>query len=313
MTSQTLDAEPACPAATSVSNDPDAGPFRAHAIERRSIADIPQATWDAPRRPQPLGDPVLRLGLPARLVGCVRRERPRGDPRRRPGRCAARRRPDRHRPADAPPRGRAGRRADPHEDAPRRDAVELTPVPPTATALFFGASYHADYATILAAPADLPAVADVAGRRPRRAVSDRRRWDVIDLRRLRCGDPTADALAAAFGAREMAEGWTLNVEREDVCPVVTLPVGGNDGRLPRHASARRSATRSGARSAAPRRSARSASRTRPTRWPTSRRSSSSTRRSGASTASSRTRRAAPRAGSCSGACSSSTVRTARCA
>lgn len=24
----------------------------------------------------------------------------------------------------------------------------------------------------------------------------------------------------------MAEGWTLNVEREDVCPVATLPVGG---------------------------------------------------------------------------------------
>ncbi len=47
-------------------------------------------------------------------------------------------------------------------------------------------------------------------------------WDVVDLRRLRCGDPAADALAAAFGAREMREGWTLNVEREDVCPVVTI-------------------------------------------------------------------------------------------
>ena len=38
--------------------------------------------------------------------------------------------------------------------------VALTPVAPTATAIFFGASYHADYATLLAAPADLPAVAD---------------------------------------------------------------------------------------------------------------------------------------------------------
>ena len=53
------------------------------------------------------------------------------------------------------------------------------------------------------------------------------RWDVVDLRRLRCGDPAADALAAAIGAREIAEGWTLNVEREDVCPVVTLPAGGD--------------------------------------------------------------------------------------
>ncbi len=102
--------------------------------------------------------------------------------------------------------------------------AELTPVAPTATAVFFGASYHADYATLLAAPGDLAVVAeavadhlaDTTGRQP---------WDVVDLRRLRCGDPAADALAAAFGAREMAEGWTLNVEREDVCPVVTLPAG----------------------------------------------------------------------------------------
>ena len=40
------------------------------------------------------------------------------------------------------------------------DGPTLTPVSPDAKALFFGASYHADYATILAAPADLPAVAD---------------------------------------------------------------------------------------------------------------------------------------------------------
>ncbi len=51
-------------------------------------------------------------------------------------------------------------------------------------------------------------------------------WDAVDLRRLRTGDPAADALAAAFGAREMAQGWTLNVEPEEVCPVATLPVGG---------------------------------------------------------------------------------------
>jgi CelD/BcsL family acetyltransferase involved in cellulose biosynthesis len=102
--------------------------------------------------------------------------------------------------------------------------LELTPVEPTATAVFFGASYHADYATVLAAPDDLPQVAE--------AIADhladtggRHRWDVVDLRRLRCGDPVADALAQAFGAREIAEGWILNVEREDVCPVVTLPEG----------------------------------------------------------------------------------------
>jgi CelD/BcsL family acetyltransferase involved in cellulose biosynthesis len=103
----------------------------------------------------------------------------------------------------------------------------LTPVEPGAKVIFFGASYHADYATVLASPADLPAVADaVADHLASPSAADDGHpmpWDVIDLRRLRCGDPTADELAAAFGRREMAAGWTLNVEREDVCPVLTLP------------------------------------------------------------------------------------------
>ncbi len=110
------------------------------------------------------------------------------------------------------------------------DATPLTPVPATAKAIFFGASYHADYATILAAPADLPAVADaLAGHLADDAAAadpdHPAPWDVVDLRRLRCGDPAADALADAFGRREIGEGWTLNLEREDVCPVVHLPEG----------------------------------------------------------------------------------------
>ncbi len=53
-------------------------------------------------------------------------------------------------------------------------------------------------------------------------------WDVVDLRRLRCGDPSADALAGAFGRLEAAEGWTLDLEREDVCPVATIPSDASD-------------------------------------------------------------------------------------
>ena len=108
------------------------------------------------------------------------------------------------------------------------EGAELTAVPADAKAVFFGASYHADYATLLAAPADLPAVAEALAAYCG-TVGDPehpRQWDAVDLRRLRCGDPAADALAAAFGAREMAQGWTLNVEREDVCPVAELPAGG---------------------------------------------------------------------------------------
>ncbi len=110
------------------------------------------------------------------------------------------------------------------------DEAALTPVPASAKAVFFGASYHADYATILAAPDDLPAVADAVVDHLAAAGSvvdpdHPTPWDVVDLRRLRCGDPTVDALAAAFGAREIRERWTLNLEREDVCPVVTFPAG----------------------------------------------------------------------------------------
>jgi CelD/BcsL family acetyltransferase involved in cellulose biosynthesis len=58
------------------------------------------------------------------------------------------------------------------------------------------------------------------------------RWTVVDLRRLRVADPATDALATAFGHHEMSEGWTLNVEREDVCPVIRIPEGADiDGVL----------------------------------------------------------------------------------
>jgi CelD/BcsL family acetyltransferase involved in cellulose biosynthesis len=114
--------------------------------------------------------------------------------------------------------------------------ANLTPVAGTACAIYFGASYHADYATLLAAPADIPRVADaVAEHFARELIVDEihpEPWDVLDMRRLRAVDPSADALAAAFGAREMAEGWTLNLEQEDVCPVIRIPQGADiDGFL----------------------------------------------------------------------------------
>jgi CelD/BcsL family acetyltransferase involved in cellulose biosynthesis len=105
----------------------------------------------------------------------------------------------------------------------------LTPVSPTAKAIFFGATYHADYATILAAPESLPAVTESLAAHlaapPSPIDPHPSPWDVVDLRRLRCGDPAADALAGGLRAHAASEGWTVDVEREDVCPVVTLPVG----------------------------------------------------------------------------------------
>lgn len=116
-----------------------------------------------------------------------------------------------------------------HTTLRHEHGADLTPVPPTAKAIFFGASYHADYATVLATPADQPAVADALVAHLAQATrpgGPAQAWDVVDLRRLRCEDPAAEALAVAFRRREMAWGWTLNLEREDVCPVATLPAGG---------------------------------------------------------------------------------------
>jgi CelD/BcsL family acetyltransferase involved in cellulose biosynthesis len=120
---------------------------------------------------------------------------------------------------------------DTHTTIRHTDGPELTSVEPTACAVYFGASYHADYATLLAHPADMPRAADaiveeLAGEHPIDP------WSVIDLRRLRQADPATDILAAAFGKREVGEGWTLNLEREDVCPVIRLPQGADiDGFL----------------------------------------------------------------------------------
>ena len=105
--------------------------------------------------------------------------------------------------------------------------VELTPVAPTAKAVYFGATYHADYATLLADPLDLPEVAEaIVEALCAHAAPDPDHpapWDVVDLRRLRAGDPAAEALATAIGRHEIAESWTLNLEQEDVCPVAILP------------------------------------------------------------------------------------------
>jgi CelD/BcsL family acetyltransferase involved in cellulose biosynthesis len=96
-------------------------------------------------------------------------------------------------------------------------------VPASATAVFFGASYHADYATVLAAPADLRAVCDAVA--AALAGQDSSRWDVVDLRRLRAGDPATDALAKSLEWVGPQAGLSLTREQEDVCPVLTLAPG----------------------------------------------------------------------------------------
>jgi CelD/BcsL family acetyltransferase involved in cellulose biosynthesis len=111
----------------------------------------------------------------------------------------------------------------------RRQTHPGTSVRPDAKAVFMGASYHADYATLLCAPQDLEAVADTFAAsccQPLRSEESIMPWDVIDLRRLRGDDPALPALEAAFRRHATHRQWQVRREIEDVCPVLTIPEGG---------------------------------------------------------------------------------------
>jgi CelD/BcsL family acetyltransferase involved in cellulose biosynthesis len=107
----------------------------------------------------------------------------------------------------------------------RQHSPTCRAVPGEAMAVMFGASYHADYATILAAPADVHAAAQAlansfAGQLG--GFDGDQHWDVIDLRRLRSVDRALDALESAVRDVAVVQGWVVDREQEDVCPVVTV-------------------------------------------------------------------------------------------
>jgi CelD/BcsL family acetyltransferase involved in cellulose biosynthesis len=236
VTTHAPDTEPACPGTlvARTPNHPDDAARRdvALRVERRAFGDIPRSTWDALAARNPWATPFSSwafsrawwdaYGASAHdqtLIVCAATSRAGGAEAGDPVAIV----PLMHR--------HEVEASDPATASKLRGAGSgrLTPVPASAKAIFFGASYHSDYATILGSPDDLPAIATalvdhLAAPEP----SDPEHpaaWDAVDLRRLRCGDPAADALAAAFGAREIPAGWTLNLEREDVCPVVQLTPG----------------------------------------------------------------------------------------
>ncbi len=72
VTTSALDAEPACPGPGETSTTPSPGP-RVLRAERRPFDAISRETWDRLAARNPVGDAVLGVGLPSRLVGCVRR------------------------------------------------------------------------------------------------------------------------------------------------------------------------------------------------------------------------------------------------
>ena len=227
MTTQTLDREPACPGLTLDLDDIDLatpGPMTPLRIEQRSFDAISRSTWDGLAARNAWATPFSEWAFHRAwwdAYGANAHEQTlvlvpadaRTDGSATPIAIV----PLMHRhevePSDALT----------HTTMRHGTDTALTAVAPDATAILFGASYHADYATILAAPADATEVS--AALAAYLALPDAGAWDAVDLRRLRCGDPFAEELAAALGAAEIANGWTLNVEREDVCPVVTLPDG----------------------------------------------------------------------------------------
>ena len=216
MTAPTLDAEPACPGPLEGLPTQTDEPASALHAERRSFDSIPRDTWDRLASANPWSTPFSTWAFhrawwdaygenahDETLVVC------RDDPARSEPVAIV---PLMHR-HEVEPSDAATRTTMRHADAGR-----LTQVAPTATAILFGASYHSDYATVLASPGDLVGVARaVAGYISSPASGD---WDVVDLRRLRCQDPAGAHLADALRALEVG---VLGVEREDVCPVVTFP------------------------------------------------------------------------------------------
>jgi hypothetical protein len=116
----------------------------------------------------------------------------------------------------------------------RHDALHGTAVAGEAKAIFFGASYHADYATLLGAPDDAPAAADALAQTlsgPSDPDHGTKPWDVVDLRRLRAADPVLPALHSAFDRLASSHGWQVIREPEDVCPVISVGDGDWDGYL----------------------------------------------------------------------------------
>jgi CelD/BcsL family acetyltransferase involved in cellulose biosynthesis len=233
VTAPTVETEPACPglpgsaAPRSLDTAPHAvGPLVA---VRRPFDAIPRQTWDALAARTPWSTPFAAWAFHRAwwdAYGATAHEQTlvvvpaeaAGDPSAEP--VAIVPLMHRHEVEDGD--------ATTHTTLRHASGSPLTPVEPTATAIFFGASYHADYATVLAAPGDLPRVGDalvgyLAGNTAERG--DRGQWDVVDLRRLRCGDPAADALTHAFTVAARRCAWTVTTEREDVCPVTTIPDG----------------------------------------------------------------------------------------
>jgi len=90
------------------------------------------------------------------------------------------------------------------------------------TTLFMAATHHADYATALVAPADLPGVTDALAGYLAADGAGGGAWDCIDLRRLRGADPLLAQLLRALRRHAGTAGWTVTLEAEDVCPVVSL-------------------------------------------------------------------------------------------
>ncbi len=224
MTSATAEVEPACPGGPTEAPNPGPAATETRLVAlHRPLDAIDPATWDALAARNPWATPFARWAFHRAWWdgyggGAIDETIVVVDESAGPGATPVAIVPLMRRSIDAPD-------AASHTALRHETPAEPRPAPRDGRPIAFGASYHADYATLLAAPADLDAVARaLAERAGSSGVSDGGEpWHLLDLRRLRCGDPVADTLAVAFAEIDGGRAWTVELEREDVCPIATIP------------------------------------------------------------------------------------------
>ena len=238
MSPSTLAGDPPCPPAVGDESSPAASPRscgRSGVRSTRSIA----TTWDTLLAANPWATPFSRWAFHRAWWDAYGANAHEETLVVVPADAPGRRHAGRDRPAHAPPRGGARTTSSTRRRSASADGPPLTPVPPDAKArvlrrLVPRRLRDAPVRARRPAAAAAAALADYCASDgdPGHPAP----WDAVDLRRLRCGDPAADALERRLrAARDGATGWTVASSARTSARSRRSPTDARHRRVPRHA------------------------------------------------------------------------------